>query len=52
MSVLEVKAKIRGEAPPHLSESDKETILEGHAIISRMDWLKKTCYRTKRVELL
>jgi hypothetical protein len=41
MTVWEEKAKIREEGPLRLSESDKETILEGHAHITRMEWLKK-----------
>jgi hypothetical protein len=50
MSVWEEKAKIRGEAPPHLSASDKEIILEGYAIVSKMDWLKKK--RAKRENMV
>jgi hypothetical protein len=37
MTVWKEKAKIRGEGPLRLSESDKETILEGHVHITRID---------------
>jgi hypothetical protein len=46
MTLWEEKAMIRGEGPLRMSESDKETILEGHAHITRMVWLKKE--RSKR----
>jgi hypothetical protein len=46
MTVWEEKAKIRGEAPLRLSETDKETIFKGHAHITKMEWLKKE--RSKR----
>jgi hypothetical protein len=46
MTVWEEKAMIRGEGPLRMSDSDKETILEGYAHITRMKWLKKE--RSKR----
>jgi hypothetical protein len=41
MTVGEENAIIRGEGPLRMSESDKETILEDYAHITKMEWFKK-----------